>query len=119
MVDIDVSRVGNSDTVGTYVFDVNGIADIHELRRTLHFSRKLLLQEVAKRGFNVLLTERSADRPLFLSYANMSGSSTAGTLLFFGRADVTGSRFVMEGDLPELSGQSRRAARRHSSTSLA
>jgi len=52
--DLYISRIGENNTVGTYVFDIRGTQDF---RRALAFSRKLLLQEMAKRGFNILLVE--------------------------------------------------------------
>jgi hypothetical protein len=53
--DLDIIYVGDNDTVGTYVFDVKRNSDF---RDTLSFSRQLLLQEIAKKGLNVLLMER-------------------------------------------------------------
>ena len=61
-LDLDIDYVGDADTVGTYVFDVS---HVDERFNALLFSRQLLLQEVAKRDFNILLLERYFD-PVFL-----------------------------------------------------
>jgi len=52
--DLDIIYVVDNDTVGTYVFDIKRNCDF---RNTLVFSRQLLLQEIAKKGLNVLLME--------------------------------------------------------------
>ena len=57
-LDLDIDHVGDNDTVGTYVFDVTHINEGSNFRNALLFSRQRLLQEVAKRGFNILVLER-------------------------------------------------------------
>jgi hypothetical protein len=60
-VDLDIDYVGDNDTTGTYLFDVRRVDERSNFRNALLFSRQLLLQEVAKRDFNVLLLERYCD----------------------------------------------------------
>ena len=50
--------VGQSDTCGTYVFDVKHLQKSMEFQDALLFSRQQLLQVVEKKGFNTLLLER-------------------------------------------------------------
>jgi hypothetical protein len=57
-VDLDIVRVGDMDTRGTYVFEVKHFPKGDQFRNAVFFARQQLLQEVAKRSFNVLLLER-------------------------------------------------------------
>ncbi|RDB28516.1 hypothetical protein Hypma_015282 [Hypsizygus marmoreus] len=55
--DLDIAVVGEADTRGTYVFEVNPAKKPLELRDAVVFARQQLLQEVIKKGYNVLLLE--------------------------------------------------------------
>jgi len=55
--DLDVVRVGESDTCGTFVFEVKHLPKGTHLRNAVFFAREQLLQEATKRDFNVLLLE--------------------------------------------------------------
>jgi len=55
--DFDIVSVGETDTCGTYVFHVDQLKSAADLRKTVVFARQQLLQQVGKRGFNVLLSE--------------------------------------------------------------
>jgi hypothetical protein len=57
-LDLDVIRIGDTDTCGTYVFEVKHIPKDAQVRNAVFFAREQLLQEVAKKNFNVLLLER-------------------------------------------------------------
>jgi hypothetical protein len=116
IVDLQISRVGRIDTVGTYVFDTSRIRDGQELRRMLLFSRRLLLQEVSKRGFNILLIERweficlshSRRHPeFFLFIVGVSPSC--------GKAIFTASRFDIGDVQREPRGRPNEAVYHHSS----
>lgn len=54
---LDIVAVGETDTRGTYVFDVH-----HFKKGALHnavvFSRQQLIGEITKKGYNILLVER-------------------------------------------------------------
>lgn len=56
--ELDVLSVGDADTCRTYVFDVKRLIGKSELRDAVVFARQQLLQEVTKKGYNVLLLER-------------------------------------------------------------
>lgn len=53
---LDIVAVSDVDTRGTYLFDVNHLTCV-ALRNAVTFSRQQLIQEVAKKDFNVLLLE--------------------------------------------------------------
>ncbi|KDQ63873.1 hypothetical protein JAAARDRAFT_394165 [Jaapia argillacea MUCL 33604] len=53
--DFDISDVSRGDTWGTYVFDMK--KKVGDIRGAVLFSRQLLLEEVGKKNFNVLLFE--------------------------------------------------------------
>lgn len=57
--DLDVLFVSETETRGTYVFDIRSRTEHcgHHLRRLVVFAQQQLLREVKKRGFDVLLTE--------------------------------------------------------------
>ncbi|KAF8078383.1 hypothetical protein FPV67DRAFT_1465084 [Lyophyllum atratum] len=55
--DLDIAVVGETDIRGTYVFEVNAGKKTPDLRRAVEFARQQLLQEVIKKGYNVLLLE--------------------------------------------------------------
>ncbi|KAJ6574870.1 hypothetical protein B0H19DRAFT_1254514 [Mycena capillaripes] len=55
--DLDIVSVGEADTCGTYVFHVDHLKNAADLRNAVVFARQQLLQEVAKKGFNALLSE--------------------------------------------------------------
>jgi hypothetical protein len=55
--DLDIVRVGDADTCGTYVFEVKHLPKDTQLRSAVFFAREQLLQEAAKKNFNVLLLE--------------------------------------------------------------
>lgn len=59
-VDLDIVRVGDMDTRGTYVFEVKHFPKGDQFRNAVFFARQQLLQAVAKKNFNVLLLERCA-----------------------------------------------------------
>ena len=62
--ELDIETVSRADIKGTYVFDMkNGYAGIQDLQKALTFSRKQLLQEATRRGYNALLVERLAYIP--------------------------------------------------------
>jgi hypothetical protein len=75
-VDLDIVSVGDTNTCGTYVFNVKQLKNAADLRNAVVFARQQLLQEVGKRGFNVLLSER-LDVPL--AFILMLRLSSAGT----------------------------------------
>jgi len=54
--DLDIVSVGDADTCGTYVFDVKRVGN-PDLRHAVVFARQQLLDEVSKKGYNVLLLE--------------------------------------------------------------
>jgi hypothetical protein len=51
--------MSEGDTCGTYVFHVDQLKNVADLRNAVVFARQQLLQEVGKKGFNVLLSEGS------------------------------------------------------------
>ncbi|KAJ7357128.1 hypothetical protein DFH08DRAFT_475002 [Mycena albidolilacea] len=51
--DLDIVSVGDADTCGTYVFNVEQL----KTDDLVVFARQQLLKEVGKKGFNVLLSE--------------------------------------------------------------
>jgi len=55
--ELDIVSVGDTNTCGTYVFHVKQLKNAADLRNAVVFARQQLLQEVGKRGFNVLLSE--------------------------------------------------------------
>ncbi|KAJ7107669.1 hypothetical protein C8R43DRAFT_1044942 [Mycena crocata] len=55
--ELDIASVGEADTCGTYVFHVGQLKNTADLRNAVVFARQQLLQEVEKKGFNVLLSE--------------------------------------------------------------
>lgn len=55
--DLDVVHVGDTDTCGTYVFEVKHFPKDTQLRNAVFFAREQLLQETLKKNFNVLLLE--------------------------------------------------------------
>jgi len=59
-LDLDIVRVGDTDKCGTYVFEVKHFPKDGQLRNAVFFAREQLLQEAAKKDFNVLLLERCA-----------------------------------------------------------
>jgi len=54
---LDMVSVSEVDTCGTYVFHLDRLKNAADLRNAVVFARQQLLQEVAKKGFNVLLSE--------------------------------------------------------------
>ncbi|KAJ7071251.1 hypothetical protein C8F01DRAFT_424744 [Mycena amicta] len=54
--DLDIVSIGETAS-GTYVFHVKQLSDAAELRNAVVFARQSLMQEIAKRGYNVLLSE--------------------------------------------------------------
>lgn len=84
-LDLDVVHVGDTDTCGTYVFEVNHLPKGTQLRHVVFFAREQLLQEAAKKNFNVLLLERWAY--LFIltnrsTYANKVGDPSWNLTLY-------------------------------------
>ncbi|KAJ6627165.1 hypothetical protein B0H10DRAFT_423093 [Mycena sp. CBHHK59/15] len=55
--DVDIVSVGEADTCGTYVFDVEQLKNAADLRNVVVFARQQLLNEVGKKGYNTLLLE--------------------------------------------------------------
>ncbi|GLB36372.1 hypothetical protein LshimejAT787_0306600 [Lyophyllum shimeji] len=55
--DLDIAVVGETDTRGTYVFEVKPGRTPPDLRRAVEFARQQLLHEVIKNGYNILLLE--------------------------------------------------------------
>jgi len=55
--DLDIVHVGETDTCGTYVFEVKHLPQDAQLRHAVFFAREQLLQEAGKKNFNVLLLE--------------------------------------------------------------
>ncbi|KAJ7751935.1 hypothetical protein DFH07DRAFT_524414 [Mycena maculata] len=55
--DLDIVSVGEADTCGKYLFHVEQLNNAADLPNTVVFARQQLLQEVGKKGFNVLLSE--------------------------------------------------------------
>ncbi|KAK7463823.1 hypothetical protein VKT23_005760 [Stygiomarasmius scandens] len=55
--DMDVETMSDTDTRGTYVFDVKHKASHAALQNAIVFAQQQLLKEVAKRGYNILLIE--------------------------------------------------------------
>ncbi|KAJ3546990.1 hypothetical protein NMY22_g1834 [Coprinellus aureogranulatus] len=56
--ELDLEAVSKTDIKGTYVFDMkHGYAGIQDLQKALTFSRKQLMGEATRRGYNVLLVE--------------------------------------------------------------
>ncbi|KAJ7655054.1 hypothetical protein DFH06DRAFT_1092104 [Mycena polygramma] len=55
--ELDIVSVGDVDTCGTYVFHVEQLKNVAELRNAVVFAQQQLLKEVAKKGFNALLSE--------------------------------------------------------------
>ncbi|KAF7320229.1 hypothetical protein MKEN_00807400 [Mycena kentingensis (nom. inval.)] len=55
-LDLDIVSVGEADTCGTYVFQLEQ-QNAAELRSAVVFARQQLLREIGKRGFNALLSE--------------------------------------------------------------
>ncbi|KAG6911778.1 hypothetical protein DXG01_000024 [Tephrocybe rancida] len=66
--DLDVAVMGESDTRGTYVFEVHSGKKAPELRKAVEFSRQQLLQEIIKKGYNILVLEGQVTHS-FLSIA--------------------------------------------------
>ncbi|KAJ7706429.1 hypothetical protein B0H17DRAFT_1002123 [Mycena rosella] len=54
---LDIVSVGDADTCGTYVFHVEQLKNAEDLRNAVVFAREQLLQNIGKKGFNVLLSE--------------------------------------------------------------
>lgn len=57
-IELDIAVVGESDTRGTYVFEVDHGKKHLDLKDAVVFARQQLLQEVIKKGYNILLLER-------------------------------------------------------------
>ncbi|KAJ7932637.1 hypothetical protein B0H13DRAFT_1956309 [Mycena leptocephala] len=55
--ELDIVSMSEGDTCGTYVFHVDQLKNVADLRNAVVFARQQLLQEVGKKGFNVLLSE--------------------------------------------------------------
>ncbi|KAF8213309.1 hypothetical protein K438DRAFT_1803760 [Mycena galopus ATCC 62051] len=55
--DLEIGSVGDVDTNGTYFFNVGQLKNVQDLQNVVVFARQQLLTEVAKKGFNVLLSE--------------------------------------------------------------
>ncbi|KAF5377552.1 hypothetical protein D9615_005201 [Tricholomella constricta] len=55
--ELDIAIVGEADTRGTYVFEVNPRKKAPDLRKAVEFARQQLLEEVVKKGYNILLLE--------------------------------------------------------------
>jgi len=55
--ELDIVSVGQADTCGTYVFHVEQLNNVATLRNAVVFAREQVLKTVAKKGFNVLLSE--------------------------------------------------------------
>ncbi|KIY45341.1 hypothetical protein FISHEDRAFT_49449 [Fistulina hepatica ATCC 64428] len=55
--DLDIVASSDADTVGTYVFEVRHVEQPTSLQNAVVFARQQLLQEVAKKGYNILLVE--------------------------------------------------------------
>ncbi|KAG5639325.1 hypothetical protein H0H81_004528 [Sphagnurus paluster] len=55
--DLDIAVVGEADTRGTYVFQVTSGKEAPSLRNAVEFARQQLLQEIIKKGYNILLLE--------------------------------------------------------------
>jgi len=64
-IDMDVETMSDTDTRGTYVFEVKHKASHAALQNAIVFAQQQLLKEVAKRGYNILLTERCVVEVLF------------------------------------------------------
>ena len=56
--ELDILRVGDADTCGTYVFDVKHFPKDLQFRNAVFFARQRLIEEIEKNGFNILLLER-------------------------------------------------------------
>jgi hypothetical protein len=96
--DLDIGCIDNSDTARTYVFDVNRINESLNFRNALLFSRQHLLQEVAKRDFNILLLERCF-KYLFCSMSRPDNEPTiAGALLPFVKEKIIDYKYVILDD---------------------
>ncbi|KAF8521478.1 hypothetical protein JB92DRAFT_3111080 [Gautieria morchelliformis] len=54
--DLDIIHVGETDTRGTYLFDVKDVG-AHNIQQALVFARQQLLIEISKKGYNTLLLE--------------------------------------------------------------
>lgn len=57
-LDLDIVRVGDADTCGTYVFEVKHLPRDSQFREAVFFARQHLLEEATKYNYNVLLLER-------------------------------------------------------------
>ncbi|KAK7064422.1 hypothetical protein R3P38DRAFT_2824401 [Favolaschia claudopus] len=55
--DFDISSIGDVDSCGRYVFQVQQSNNTTELQNAVVFARQQLLKEVGKKGYNVLLSE--------------------------------------------------------------
>ncbi|KAJ7042479.1 hypothetical protein C8F04DRAFT_1207973 [Mycena alexandri] len=55
--ELDITSMGEANTCGTYVFHVQQLKKVEELRNTVVFAKQQLLKEIGKKGFNVLLSE--------------------------------------------------------------
>jgi hypothetical protein len=65
--DLDVHRISDVVTHGTYVFDLSykhGPPGL-QLQRALSFAQQQLLREVEKKGFNILLVEGYVNGVIF------------------------------------------------------
>ncbi|KAF8898352.1 hypothetical protein BD779DRAFT_1483476 [Infundibulicybe gibba] len=56
--DLDIVAIGETDTRGTYTFDVkHRSSQRRECQEAVIFSRQQLMQEILKKGYNTLLVE--------------------------------------------------------------
>jgi hypothetical protein len=64
-LDLDIAVIGETDTQGTYVFEVNH-PNVDLLRRVVVFARRQLMQEITKKGYNILVVEGFVNQAIFL-----------------------------------------------------
>lgn len=57
-LELDIVRVCDTDTCGTYVFDLKSLPRGNEFSNALLFARQQLMHEIEKKGYNVLVLER-------------------------------------------------------------
>ncbi|KII93443.1 hypothetical protein PLICRDRAFT_101565 [Plicaturopsis crispa FD-325 SS-3] len=55
--ELDIVRVCDTDTCGTYVFDLKSLPRGNEFSNALLFARQQLMHEIEKKGYNVLVLE--------------------------------------------------------------
>ncbi|KAG6832206.1 hypothetical protein H0H92_004171 [Tricholoma furcatifolium] len=55
--DLDIAVMGESDIRGTYVFEVQSNKKKPELRKAVEFARQQFLNEIIKKGYNILVLE--------------------------------------------------------------